>query len=52
MLVVYDYTTNTILIEPVKNFESTTICAAYEKVFKYLESKGRKPIFNILDNQA
>ena len=52
ILVVYDYTTNAILVEPVKNFESSTICAAYEKVFTYLESKGFKPQFNVLDNQA
>ena len=51
MLVVYDYTTNAILVEPVANFESKKICDAYAKVFKYLESKGQKPMFNILDNQ-
>ena len=34
MLVVYDYTTNTILVEPIENFESKTICDAYAKAFK------------------
>ena len=52
MLVAYDYTTNVILVEPMKNFESNTICAAFQKTFKYLESKGYKPTFNVLDNQA
>ena len=52
MLVVYDYATNAILVEAIKNFESNTICEAYKKVHKYLESKGRRPRFNILDNQA
>jgi len=50
MLVAYDYTTNTIFVEHMKNFESKTICAAFQKQFKYLESKGYKLNFNVLDN--
>ena len=52
MLVAYDYTTTAILVEPMKNFESNTICTAFSKTFKYLESKGFKPTCNVLDNQA
>ena len=51
MLVVYDYTTNAIFVEPISNVESKKIWNAYAKVFKYLESKGQTPMFNILDNQ-
>ena len=29
MLVVYDYTNNVILVEPITNFESNTICDTY-----------------------
>ena len=35
MLIVYDYITNAILVKPTKNFESTTIFAAFEKTFEY-----------------
>jgi len=52
MLVVYDYQTNAILVEPMKSFDSPSILAAFQKHFKYLERKGFKPIFNVLDNQA
>jgi len=49
MLIAYDYQSNTILIEPMKNFESPTILAAFQKHFKYLEKKGFKPTFSVLD---
>ena len=31
MLIVYDYTLNAVLVEPIDNFESKMICAAYKK---------------------
>ena len=52
MLVAYDYQTNAILVEPVKSFDSPSILAAFQKHFRYLEGKGFKPTFNVLDNQA
>jgi len=52
MLVAYDYSSNAILVEPMKNFESETICTAFTTIFKTLETRGLKPTFNVLDNQA
>jgi hypothetical protein len=50
--VAYDYTTNAILVRPIKDREAPTIVAAFEDVFGYLEDKGFKPRFNVLDNEA
>ena len=47
----YDYTLNAILVEPIYNFESKTICASYRKVFYYLTARGYKTMFNVIDNQ-
>ena len=52
MFVLYDYGTNAILVEPIKNFKSSTIVTAYNTIFQYLKNKGFKPEFNVLDNQA
>ncbi|NCG02080.1 MAG: hypothetical protein GWP22_01255, partial [Actinomycetales bacterium] len=52
MLVFYEYTSNAILVEPIPNFESASIVNAFSRQFKYLEDKGFKPTFNVLDNQA
>ena len=43
MLVVYDYTSNTILIEPIPNLEAATLCAAHKQVFSYLKGKCSPP---------
>ena len=35
-----------------KSFDSPSILATFQKHFKYLESKGFKPTYNVLDKQA
>ena len=52
ILVLYDYNTSAILVEPIQNFESDTIYTGLKEKFKYLEAKGYKSTFNVLDNQA
>ena len=50
--VLYSYSTNAILLKPVANLNNATGTKAFEEQFKYLESKGFKPCFNVSDNQA
>ena len=52
MLIVYDYTSNSILIETMKNLEAETICETYKKIYNTLKEKGFEPMFNVLENQA
>jgi hypothetical protein len=52
VFVAYDYTTNAILVRAIPNREATTIVKAFQDIFSYLESKGFKPKFNVLDNEA
>jgi hypothetical protein len=52
VFVAYDYTTNAILVRAIPNREATTIAKAFQDVFSYLETKGFKPKFNVLDNEA
>ncbi|KAL7485036.1 hypothetical protein ACHAW6_010628, partial [Cyclotella cf. meneghiniana] len=44
IFVAYDYTTNAII--------SATIINAFDDIFSYLKSKGFKPKFNVLNNEA
>jgi hypothetical protein len=48
----YDYTTNAIIVRAITDRESTTIVNAFDDVFTYLENKGFKPRFNVMDNEA
>jgi len=50
MIVTYDYSSNAILVEAMKNFKSGTICTAFTSIFKTLENRGINPTFNVLDN--
>eukprot|EP00804_Cyclotella_cryptica_P004371 CCRYP_006794-RA/>CCRYP_006794-RA protein AED:0.43 eAED:0.30 QI:0/0/0/1/1/1/2/0/589 len=52
IFVAYDYTTNAIIVRAITNRESTTIVKAFDDIFSYLETKGFKPKFNVLDNEA
>ncbi|KAL7477254.1 hypothetical protein ACHAW6_003070 [Cyclotella cf. meneghiniana] len=47
-----DYTTNAIIIQAITDHETATIIDAFNDIFSYLKSKGFKPKFNILDNEA
>ncbi|KAL7479099.1 hypothetical protein ACHAW6_004847, partial [Cyclotella cf. meneghiniana] len=52
IFVAYDYTTNAIIVRAITDREAPTIIAAFDDVFSYLERKGFKPQFNVLDNEA
>eukprot|EP00956_Cyclotella_meneghiniana_P042186 scaffold248388_cov50-Cyclotella_meneghiniana.AAC.4 len=52
IFVAYDYTTNAIIVRAIPNREAPTIVNAFDDVFTYLERKGFKPKFNVLDNEA
>ena len=52
IFVAYDYTTNAIIVRAITDCEVPTIVAAIDDVFSYLECKGFKPQFNVLDNEA
>ena len=52
ILVMYDYSSNAILAEPLKNRSDAEYLRAYEKIYDYLEVCGLKPTFNIMDNEA
>ena len=52
IFVAYDYTTNAILVRAIKDREAPTIVEAFDDVFSYLDRKGFKPKFNVLDNEA
>ena len=50
--VAYDYDTNNIFAEPVKDMTDASIIGGFEAVFESLKEKGFKPKFNVTDNQA
>ena len=52
IFVAYNYTTNAIIVRAIVDREAPTIVAAFDDVFSYLERKGFKPRFNVLDNEA
>eukprot|EP00804_Cyclotella_cryptica_P028195 CCRYP_011052-RA/>CCRYP_011052-RA protein AED:0.30 eAED:0.33 QI:0/0/0/1/0.5/0.33/3/0/617 len=52
VFIAYDYTTNAIIVRAITYWESNTIVKAFDDIFSYLISKGFKPKFNVLDNEA
>lgn len=52
IMILYDYDSNAILAEPLKNRKAETILAAYEKMHRFLKSKGMKPKIQVLDNEC
>ncbi|EEC51526.1 predicted protein [Phaeodactylum tricornutum CCAP 1055/1] len=52
MLVVYDYDSNFIHVEPMKNRTGTEILAAYRRAFDLFSSRGLRPQLQRLDNEA
>jgi hypothetical protein len=52
ILVLYDYDTNSILTEPLKNRTGTEILRTYQKSHHYLTLQGFKPQTQWLDNEA
>lgn len=52
ILVAYDYDSNAILTEPLKNRQGKEILRAYTKIIEYLQIRGFKPRTHWLDNEA
>jgi hypothetical protein len=52
ILVVYDYDSNFIYAEPMKNRTKEVILAAYQRVISLLKSRGLQPKLQKLDNKA
>ena len=52
VLVLYDYDTNGILTEPLKNRTGGEILRAYQKLHAYLTNRGFRPRTHWLDNEA
>jgi hypothetical protein len=52
ILVLYNYDTNAILTEPLKNRTGNEILRAYQKLHTYLTNRGFKPRTHWLDNEA
>ena len=50
--VAYDYDTNYIFANPIKDVKDATIVQAFDDIFTELTEKGHKPTFNVTDNQA
>jgi len=52
ILALYDYDSNAILVEPLRNRQDTTILAAYQKSLDTLRRAGCPPKVHRLDNEA
>ena len=51
LLVVYDYDSNAILVEPLKNRTASVITKAWEKIHTTFKNRGVAPNLYILDNE-
>ena len=52
IMVMYDWDSNAILGEPMKNRTKEEIVRAIQQLYKYLKSRGISPKLHILDNEA
>jgi hypothetical protein len=52
ILVLYDYDGNIIQSEPMKNRSDAEVIRAYSRIYDELASKGLKPKFQAMDNEA
>ena len=52
MFILYDYTTNAILVEPIKDTTEKTMIDTFTTMIEKLTKKGFKPVLNIIDNVA
>ena len=48
--IMYDWSSNSILAEPIANTKDETIIGVFREKLEYLKKRGFKPRFNILDN--
>lgn len=52
ILIIYDYDSNSIQAQPIKNRQSTTILEAYQSIVSLLQRRGLAPKLHRLDNEA
>jgi hypothetical protein len=52
MLILYNYDSNAILVEPMKNRGDAEVLRAYKQLYNILTDHGLQPKLNILDNEA
>ena len=52
MFIMYDWSSNSILVELIENTKDKTIIKVFRDKLEYLKNRGFKPRFNILDNIA
>ena len=52
VMLMYDYDSNAILAEPIKNSQAETIRSAFLKVHKFLKARGRHRKVYIMDNKC
>ena len=51
-MVMYDYDSNEILVEPIKNSQSSTIRDAFLNIHQILKSRGSEPKVYIMYNEC
>ena len=52
LFIVYDYDSNSILAEPMRNKSAPEILAAYKRVFQTMTKAGLRPLLQRLDNEC
>ena len=52
ILILYEYDTNEILVEPIKTRSDADMLRAYTFVYETLENEGHAPKLNIMDNES
>ena len=52
IMVIYDYDSNAILLEPIRNRKGPTLVEAHTKVHQRLTNAGLRPKFMMLDNEC
>ena len=48
----YDYYSNAILDEPIKNRQAASICVAFLKIHKVIKARGSEPKIYIMDKEC
>ena len=52
IFIMYDYDSNTILSEPIKNRSESELIRVFTKLHNFLSARGCKPVFHKLDNEC
>ena len=52
MLILHEYETNEILVEPIKIISHSDMLRTYDVLYDTLENAGQAPNLNIIDNEA